>query len=175
MRIATGASPFCRVCELATREASAPAVPARKPGGFAAAASDIFDDLLNGRRVSKNKVASAINEFAWAVGGNYTDYHPDIGPPPPEPGSRFDPPDDFRPPPGWHREQAPPQPPPANDPAKVAAARRSLGYGPSERITAESLKARHRELAKRHHPDRGGSLGRMQEINAAIDTLTAAL
>ncbi|QDD91836.1 DNA-J related domain-containing protein [Pseudomonas oryzihabitans] len=40
---------------------------------------------------------------------------------------------------------------------------RSADYG--------QIRRRYRQLASRHHPDRGGSTGRLQAINAAMDTL----
>lgn len=56
-----------------------------------------------------------------------------------------------------------------------ARARIVLGFSPSEEITREKLKARQRELARKFHPDRGGSVAKMQEINAAADVLLTAL
>jgi hypothetical protein len=69
----------------------------------------------------------------------------------------------------------PPRPPPP--PSKPAAPdpRVVLGFGPSDRLTVAIVKARHRELARKHHPDRGGSVTRMQEVNAAVDKLLASL
>jgi curved DNA-binding protein CbpA len=50
-----------------------------------------------------------------------------------------------------------------------------LDFAIGQKVTAAEVKARHRELARRHHPDRGGSVARMQEINAAVDQLLATL
>ena len=44
-----------------------------------------------------------------------------------------------------------------------------LGIKPDERVTCDSIRARQRELAKKHHPDVGGSDAVMAEINAAAD------
>jgi curved DNA-binding protein CbpA len=55
---------------------------------------------------------------------------------------------------------------------KITEARSLLGFTPKEPITKEMLKARHRELAKKHHPDRGGSADMMAKINDAMDTLS---
>ena len=38
-------------------------------------------------------------------------------------------------------------------------------------VDLEAIKRRYRQLAMRHHPDRGGDTLRLQEINAAMDTL----
>lgn len=47
--------------------------------------------------------------------------------------------------------------------------RAQLGFGPNERVTRETVVARHRSLAADNHPDRGGSTDRAAEINAARD------
>lgn len=39
--------------------------------------------------------------------------------------------------------------------------------------TIDELKARYKQLAKEHHPDRGGNLQNMQEINFEYDVLIA--
>lgn len=70
------------------------------------------------------------------------------------------------PPPG---QPPPPRPPAGPDPRVV------LGFGPGDKLTVAIVKARHRELARKHHPDRGGSVTRMQEVNAAVDKLLASL
>ena len=41
--------------------------------------------------------------------------------------------------------------------------------------TAEELKKAYRELAKKHHPDKGGSTEEMQKVNAEYDRLFAKL
>ena len=44
-----------------------------------------------------------------------------------------------------------------------------LGLEPG--ATAEQIKTRYRDLAREHHPDRGGDTARMAEINEAYETL----
>jgi hypothetical protein len=70
-----------------------------------------------------------------------------------------------------HVQPPPPRPkkPPGPDPRIV------LGFAAGQKVTVAEVKARHRELARRHHPDRGGSVARMQEVNAAVDQLLATL
>ena len=48
-------------------------------------------------------------------------------------------------------------------------------FGLGERATLKQIKARHRELARAHHPDRGaaGDAATMQQINAAYKILLA--
>lgn len=77
------------------------------------------------------------------------------------PGARRQPP----------RPSSPPPPPPSPD----IDARAVLGFTPREHLTVERVKARHRELVRKHHPDRGGSTSRMAEVNAAVDVLLAHL
>jgi hypothetical protein len=57
----------------------------------------------------------------------------------------------------------------------VIKARAVLGFGPREPLTPPAIKQRHRDLARKNHPDRGGSVARMQEINAAVDVVLASL
>jgi len=55
---------------------------------------------------------------------------------------------------------------------KIGRARRTLGFTAKEPITPHELKERYRKLARRHHPDRGGSVAKMQEINEAMEILS---
>lgn len=51
-----------------------------------------------------------------------------------------------------------------------------LGFKPDEKITADQVRDRKRDLAKKHHPDLpGGSVEKMAKINAAADELLASL
>lgn len=54
-------------------------------------------------------------------------------------------------------------------PHEVRVALITLGLPDDKRPDEADLKKRHHELVKRHHPDRGGDLQRMQKINAAHD------
>ncbi len=38
-------------------------------------------------------------------------------------------------------------------------------------VTRDEIKARYRQLAREHHPDRAGDAGRMEQINAAYAVL----
>lgn len=173
---------MCRAHELLAQDA---AKQMQERGGFLHTAASIVDDVLSGRGLQQEKVARAINEGIWEMGGGYSRFSPDLedvdftpstGGVPPNTGRRASSQPRYRP--GWAREEAPPPPPPseqAEAARKVALARQILGFGPGEPITADVLRARHRELAKKHHPDRGGSVTRMQEINAAADVIAASL
>jgi curved DNA-binding protein CbpA len=68
----------------------------------------------------------------------------------------------------------------ARDPAELQRLRRAarviLGWAADQAITVELVNKRRRDLAKKFHPDRqGGSVEKMQEINAAADVLLAEL
>jgi hypothetical protein len=72
------------------------------------------------------------------------------------------------------------QPPSAGPPPDVnaelrRAARRVLGFSDAERLTVATVKDRRRMLAKKHHPDYGGSAAMMARINDAADVLLASL
>ncbi len=76
--------------------------------------------------------------------------------------------------------QAYKRPPPPRRPVddavtKAERARLVLGFAHGQKVTVDELKKRHRELARKHHPDRGGSVAKMQEVNAAVDQLMATL
>lgn len=75
---------------------------------------------------------------------------------------------------GQQQRQAPPPRPPkpkGPDPKAYVV----LGFQVGQKLTPDEVKKRHRELARKHHPDRGGSVAKMQEINAAVDQLLASM
>ncbi len=55
------------------------------------------------------------------------------------------------------------------------AARQVMGFAASEPLTEDTIKDRKRQLAKRHHPDLGGSAAKMAAVNDAADVLMDAL
>lgn len=73
------------------------------------------------------------------------------------------------------------RPQPRQDPAVDAeanlrlAARRVLGFADNQSLTESMVKERRRMLAKKHHPDRGGSVAMMARVNDAADVLLASL
>ena len=76
--------------------------------------------------------------------------------------------------PGSSSSGARPGSSPDDDRARaVSKARKTLGFTVRDELTPEIIKKRYRELAKKHHPDRGGSAARMAEINQAVEILTA--
>lgn len=57
----------------------------------------------------------------------------------------------------------------------LGRARAVLGFTKDHILTVAIVKTRHRELARRHHPDAGGSTEKMQKINGAADLLVQSL
>lgn len=162
---------------------------------------DILDDLMSGERVTRTQVEGAIQElFGNFVGGGLggggmaQGYYPDIDPQtgrtvhdtsrsPPNTG-HFRPPAGFPSPGGiWEqffgRHAKDYEPPPSPEQLEleraVKQAKTVLGFAESEPIDREKLKARYRELAKRHHPDRGGDEDKMKIINDAVGVIESVL
>jgi hypothetical protein len=73
------------------------------------------------------------------------------------------------------QRRPPPPPPPRTRKPTGPDPRLVLGFAIGQKVTAAEVKARHRELARRFHPDKGGDVRRMQEVNAAVDQLLATL
>jgi hypothetical protein len=83
---------------------------------------------------------------------------------------------------GGQNGHARPQPNPDADLIRARiAARQVMGFTADERLDAGKIKARHRELVRRYHPDqqpaerRAAATKKMAAINAARDMLEAAL
>jgi len=155
----------------AAQEAGSP-----KTGGIAS----VLSDLLTGGRVKRAHVDRALQEVLIGLG--VVDEH-----------GKFAPPANFTPPAGWpfpfpgqqpppqqSRGRVPPRQPPPQPPQidelelQRRRARQTLGFG-AEPLTAEMVKQRRRELAKANHPDKGGTVARMSEINSAADILLRAV
>lgn len=172
-RSGTGDPSLCNPHRIVMRDAGRPQQPL---GGIA----DLVERVFTGRRVSRKTWEGAIRDAAAileqqaqasanASNGQQTSNGGF------RPGPGFQPPDSWR---EFVKKQqqkwAPPQP---LDP-KIEERRRAritLGFAPSEPVTLEVLQRRRRELARKHHPDRGGSVAKMQAVNAAADVLEAEL
>lgn len=156
------------------------AVP-RKP---AEVVNELFQNVISGKPLSGDDLVGAAQEIfgSWAMGGNVAaGYHPDVRPNERESsahqrGTRFDPPPNYKWWPGNGFRGAPPPPPPP-DPDEIARkrARQVMGFGPQDHLDEPTIAKRKRELAKQHHPDRGGRPEKMAEINDAADILMASL
>ncbi len=91
--------------------------------------------------------------------------------------------------------RSPSAPPPGPDPAEqqrqqaeahaksqakarlhdIAYARKILGIGPRTVLTEDLIKTQQRVMARKHHPDRGGSTQAMQDVNHAVEILRSTL
>lgn len=178
--VKVGGVAFCRAhARIVAEAAASPQVDVRtvmhKAVGTAA---DLLRDFIDGKPISRDKVARSIQDLGWEFGGAYAAYQPPLDDVPidghdvsGDPGQ------------GQRRQRQrrhpwgyePPDPEREARRQQLAKARATLGFGPQDVITTDTLKARHRELAKRNHPDRGGSVERMQAINAAVDVVQASL
>lgn len=57
------------------------------------------------------------------------------------------------------------------DLCKTELARRELAEAANSSVIEQIVKAGYRDLAKKHHPDNGGTSSGMQEVNAAMEKL----
>lgn len=165
-RAANGNPPLCEAHRLVLEDQ----VRGDSRGGDAI--SSILSDLITGRRVSEDRWKGGIEEFArlfqqapsdsW-VGARRDRVRESVRARV-ERVTRRNP----------EGQRQPPPPPPPRKPSGPNP-RVVLGFTPSEVLTPEIVKRRHRELARKHHPDHGGSVERMQQINAAADALLATM
>lgn len=171
-RSATGNPPLCNPHRIAVAEQVRREV-AGTPGG--AGISELFDRLVSGRRVNRKVVESAIGDaVAWYAEweANRRTQQPPEQPPPGQQQRRprgvwWDP--------IFQRAQQASQVDPRVLELKQtrARARVTLGIEMTAKPSESDLGALRKKLARIHHPDRGGSPTKMQEINAAIDVLIA--
>ncbi|HET9061832.1 MAG TPA: hypothetical protein VFO62_00955, partial [Candidatus Binatia bacterium] len=143
---------------------------------------NLVDRFVNGRKVTRKVWEDAIGDLAAAVASGIGDTQM---PPSGDPFADADIDPNFPP---WRRrvwtnlgaqqqQQRRPPPPPPVDPAieERRKARIVMGFTPGQALTLEMVQKRRRELARKHHPDRGGSVDKMQAVNAAADVLEAAI
>lgn len=139
-------------------------------------------DLLQGNPINREATIGAaeafLNQWATGIGGNY---RPDISGGGSEDAvhrraqSGQGRPWNWNIPHAGGRRQPPQHDPEAELLRARAAARQVMGFGADEPIDAAKIKVRHRELVRKHHPDRGGSTKKMANINLARDVLMEAL
>lgn len=55
---------------------------------------------------------------------------------------------------------------------EISWARRTLGFTAREPLDGDVIKKRFRELARKHHPDVGGDVRKMADINRAVEILS---
>jgi hypothetical protein len=148
----------------------------------------LFDRILNKKRVDRRTMEDAVQDaadlFKWYTEQRAADT--DAPPREPMPGEQHGQRTQGR---NWwdpivnearqrtqQRTKNPPDPRAAELKAARARARVTLGFPQTDKLTEALIKARQKELARKHHPDvKGGSTTKMQEINAAVDVLMAEL
>ncbi len=163
-RDGAGNPPLCPAHQIAVQEASRP----RRPSEVIAQAVVNF---LQGKPINVEATIGAADTLIGQGIG--------VGYPPDDPDGNGH----ARPrfvPPWWTAANPSPRPPPPPDPRVEArraelAARQVLGFAASEPLTADLIKDRKKRLARRYHPDHGGSDAKMQGINAAADVLMESL
>lgn len=140
--------------------------------------ASLLDDILSGEGVSRDALHGAFNDVMWAIGGSLN-ARPDLFEEQDGAARRMPDFGRYQPPfPPFPPRGAPPPPPVVDHQLEARQkARRVLGFADGQPITAELVKARHRELARKYHPDvaGAGSVAKMQEINHAVDLLMEAL
>lgn len=173
-RAGSGNPPICAVHKLALESE---AVTPERPG---ARLGKMIARVLRGQRISDDVLHAGLEDLvdvaarvaserpASTPGTGAPWWAPNMAPTIPDPNRerRREP---RRDPPRQERRKKASTPPAEPDPRIV------LGFAAGQKVTAEEVKKRHRELARKHHPDRGGSLAKMQEINAAVDQIMASL
>lgn len=180
-RSATGNPPLCNPHKIAVAEQVRRDMTGHTPAA-GAGVSELFDRVVSGRKINRKVVQEAVGDVAawWEqYQQQQTQQQQQQTPPQPDPTQ----PPPWRP--WWEpivnevkrarAQQPPPDPRIAELKLKRSRARIVLGFAQSDKPTEVELNARRRELARKHHPDRGGSVSKMQEINDAVDVLLAEL
>jgi hypothetical protein len=135
--------------------------------GFGGGLAQAISELVTQGRIRTDTFQRAANEVFTAMG-----IDPSARMPPWVPGGQ----------PPWMPPQMPrtgqarrrvPPPIPEDELARRRA-RSTLGFS-NEVLTVEMIKKRHRDLAKQHHPDVGGSDANMARINDAAEILLASV
>jgi len=147
----SGNPPLCNVHRIVVEQA------ARGESGIGAT----IDGIITGRVTVEEAFSAFVNRLRYSTAPHHVSGRSSGAAPP--------------------RSPFPPPPPPVDLKAEklardLAHAKRVMGWNDHIRLSPTMIRDRHRELAKRYHPDRkGGSHEKMREINAAVDTLYASL
>lgn len=161
----TGDPPLCEAHLIVVAETTRPRQPAE-------VLLESLGNFLSGKPINAEATIGAAKTIfeAWAIGGGVADgYYPPVNG---GPGPSWIPGGAWRP--SGRGSQAP-DPIAAQRRRVEIEARSVLGFGPNEPLTEEAIKDRRRTLAKRNHPDAGGSAKQMAIINDAADVLIESL
>ncbi len=162
-RSASGDPPLCHPHRLVAADAGRP------PPAFGDGVRNLVDRVIHGKRVTPKMWEGALGDLAAFAAGMAAQAQQQQHTPHAPPGHGQGTPPPRRP--SWW----PPRPPPDPRIEERRRARIVLGFPPQGAITLEVVQQRRRELARKHHPDRGGSVTKMQAVNAAADVLEAEL
>lgn len=172
---------LCRPHQVAAAEQQRRAQHAAARAAESNPISELVEDFFADNPFAA-KAGQFLNDMGWSLGGIFGGgYSPPIdNVPPPEVPPEYR--DQYRYQQHQERQQAPP-PPPSEDPRVVMRARVELGYGPSDPISADSIRDRRKQLARKWHPDLAGkdekrrrlNEERMRTINDSCDVLIASI
>lgn len=169
-RSGTGDPAICNAHRVAFMEASRRGAKPRGARAVGDGVYDLFERLMTGKKVTQKVAREAfkdardiINEFAQGESNGYAAYAEQLRQRINNARQRVDP------------EAAARAARAAQKKRAEAMARQVLGFAPQDPLTAEIINRRRRELARRHHPDHGGSDAKMKEINGAVDVLLEGL
>ena len=182
-RSATGNPPLCNAHKIAVAEQVRREV---EPPGAGAGVYELFDRVVTGRRVSRKVFEEAASDIAdWWTKYQAESAKTDSDPTRPRSARSAPASGPNSGPKNWwdpivnevkHRAQTrQPDPRAVELKQRRARARVTLGVAMDARLSEADLNKLRRELARKHHPDRGGSASKMQEINDAVDVLLAEL
>lgn len=169
-----GNPPLCAPHRMAVVEAARPRSPVE-------IIADAAVNFLQGKPVNRDATIGAVEDIASQWAGMGADYRPDMFGDARESQAHRRAQAGGGATPWWvdqvNRARAQAQPPQPPDPrlAERIAARQTMGFAPGDQLTEDVIKDRKKMLARKYHPDRGGSVERMSAINAAADTLLASL
>lgn len=174
-RYGEGTPPLCNACRVALAATAAPRSPAQ-------VIADSLQNFLSGRAINVDQTMGAVESLVGQWAGMGANYRPEVQEGESEDSShRRAQSGAARP--SWFPGAQAQAPQPDPDAQARIAARRVMGFGDREPLTANEINDRKRKLARKYHPDLGGGSPRrieqltrkMAEVNAAADVLLEAL
>lgn len=170
-----GSPPFCRPHQLAMMEAARPRSPVD-------VITESFVNFLSGKPVNREATIGAAENLYDQWRGMGADYRPDVGAGESESSAHRRARNGQQQQQSWAdafggQRQARPQVNPEEEALARAraAARQVMGFAAGQVLSGDDIRDRKRSLAKKHHPDRGGSAQKMAAVNDAADVLMAEL
>ena len=169
VRNGTGEPPLCRAHRLVLQDLY-------ERDEAASGLGQVISDFMGGRSIRPDDVLRAAFEMFGAMGAGGMGARAGAG----VPGGARVPwgmggtgPVGGVPPIGQRRVRPPPDPAALELQRSLLMARQELGFEPRAPLTVAEVERRRKDLARKHHPDLGGSVARMSAINQAADLLVA--